>query len=261
MLNTFGNFKNGHGLAIVHEGDREVLFITTNQANGMVYKTDLQGKGKVLQSFSCPMESKLYKTPKEFKPSKTLHLPDGRFYIVDGYGKDYLHLYSKEGVYQSSFGGDLGEGEARIQHWGPHGGAIDLTQNKPLILLACSDQEKLKKFRINGEWVSTHLMPGGNPRDALFHRDHWFIPHLGDNWPKDRNAAGFISILNRQMQVVTHLGGTKKQNLFQHDQHLFRHPHGICFDQEGNLYVAQFSSGGTWPLKFTPQKQHFDSQK
>jgi peptidylamidoglycolate lyase len=25
---------------------------------------------------------------------------------------------------------------------------------------------------------------------------HTIIPHLGDNWPKDKNAPGFISIVD-----------------------------------------------------------------
>lgn len=37
-----------------------------------------------------------------------------------------------------------------------------------------------------------------------------------------------------------------------HSSHLFHHPHGMGADREGNLYVAQFSSNGTWPLKFEP---------
>ena len=52
------------------------------------------------------------------------------------------------------------------------------------------------------------MLPGGNPRDIVFHDKHIFIPHLGDRWPNDRNAAGYISVLDRNFTVVANLGGT-----------------------------------------------------
>ena len=196
-------------------------------------------------------------SPEDFRPSKTLHLPDGDFFVIDGYGKDYIHHFNADGEYQSSFGGSIGEGEAQLAHWGPHGGGIDYSDpNRPQIILALSDQNKLKRFSLNGKWLETILLPGGNPRDIVFHHDHIFIPHLGDNWPEDRNAAGYISVLDRNFKVVANLGGSspryREGNLdtMAHSSHLFHHPHGIGFDRDGNLYVAQFASNSTWPLKF-----------
>ncbi len=126
----------------------------------------------------------------------------------------------------------------------------------PILILAMSDQQTLKRFALGGTWIDTIPLPGGNPRDIVFFDDHIVIPHLGDNWPEDRNAAGFISFLDRDFNVVANLGGKSRRDGngklvgMQHNSHLFRHPHGIVFDQRGNLYVAQFASNGTFPLKF-----------
>ena len=256
LLDAWGSFApNAHGLAIVEEKGVQYLFITDNGKNGKVFKTTMDGY--VLQTFHCPIESGLYKDPDEFRPSKTLHLPSGDFFIIDGYGKDYIHRYNAAGEYQFSFGGDLGEGEASLKHWGPHGGAIEVSDPaEPVILLALSDQNKLKRFSLEGNWIDTVLLPGGNPRDIVFHDEHIFIPHLGDNWPDDRNAAGYISVLDKQYRVVANLGGSapdyRSGNLapMSHAGHWFHHPHGIGFDQDGSLYVAQFASNGSWPLKF-----------
>ena len=34
-----------------------------------------------------------------------------------------------------------------------------------------------------------------------------------------------------------------------HREELFQHPHDLAVDAEGSLYVAQFASGQTYPLK------------
>jgi hypothetical protein len=261
LLDAWGSFApNAHGLAIIEEKRVEYLFITDNGKNGKVFKTTMDGY--VLNTFGCPMESGLYESPDEFRPSKTLHLPNGDFFIIDGYGKDYIHRYNAAGEYQSSFGGSLGVGEAQLAHWGPHGGGIDFSSpEEPQMILALSDQNKLKRFSLTGEWLETIQVPGGNPRDIVFHDDHIFIPHLGDGWPQDRNAAGYISVFDRDFKVVANLGGTSpvyrgdKLDTMAHSIHLFYHPHGISFDQDGNLYVAQFASNGTWPLKFERVKE------
>lgn len=259
VLDAWGDFTNSaHGLAVVKEKGREVLFITDNSGNGKVYKTTLDGK--VLMTISCPMESRLYANPNDFKPSKTLHLPNGDILVMDGYGKDYVHRFNSEGKWQSSFGGNLGEGEAKLKHWGPHGGGLDLRDPKnPVVILGLSDQQKMKRFKPDGTWIDTIPFPGGNPRDLFFHRGHHFMVHLGDNWPADRNAAGYLSVLDQDLKVVANLGGGPalydgdgKLKKMGHSTHLFHHPHGACADKEGNLYVAQFASNGTWPLKFVP---------
>lgn len=253
VIKRWGGFtKSAHGLAIVWDGKQQHCFITDNSANGAVYKTTLDGE--VVMKVTCPMASKLYDKPEQFKPSKTIHLAGGDFLVLDGYGKDFVHRFKADGTYVTSWGGNIGEGEAELKHWGPHGG----NASQEHIILALSDQQKLKLFSHEGKYKQTIPMPGSNPRDVVFHRDHIWIPHLGDAWPKDRNAGGFISVLDEHFKVVANLGGTAPAydgdtlQHMAHDGHVFHHPHGMCFDWQGNLYVAQFASNGTWPLKFQP---------
>ena len=75
VLDAWGNFTvAAHGLAVVKEKGGEVLFISDHSPNGKIYKTTLDGE--ILMKISCPMESKLYKNPNEFKPAKTLHFTE-----------------------------------------------------------------------------------------------------------------------------------------------------------------------------------------
>jgi len=259
VLSAWGDFAPGaHGLNIVKEGGREVLFISENRAGGKVFKTTLDGK--ILLTIGCPAESGLYPDPGKFRPAEIVPIPgEGGFFVLDGYGSDYILRFDKRGEYLGAFGGDLGEGEARLNHWGPHGGNIDARDpGNPILILGLSDQEKVKRFRLDGTWIDTIPMPGANPRDIVFHRGHIFIPHLGDNWPKQRNNPGYISVVDHDFRVVANLGGAMavyqdgKLQRMRHNQHAFYHPHGILCARDGSLYVVQDASNNTWPLKFRP---------
>ena len=64
-------------------------------------------------------------------------------------------------------------------------------------------------------------------------------------------------ILDKNNKVVSNIGGTKpeyKDNQLQpmvQAEKLFVHPHDVCVDDEGSIYVAQWSSGKVYPYKFT----------
>ncbi len=259
VLDAWGDFAPGaHGLNLVEEGGREFLFISENRADGKIFKTTLDGE--ILLTVSCPKESGLYPDPGKFRPAEVVPIPgDGGFFALDGYGSDYILRFDKNGKYLSAFGGNLGKGEAKLAHWGPHGGNIDTRDPKnPILLLGLSDQQKVKRFKLDGTWIDTIPMPGANPRDLVFHRGRIYIPHLGDDWPKTRNNPGYISVVDYDFKVVANLGGATaiyqdgRLQRMRHNQHAFYHPHGILCARDGSLYVVQDASNNTWPLKFRP---------
>lgn len=260
VLGAWGDFaRSAHGLNLVREGGQEVLYLSDNSADGKVFKTTLDGR--ILMTISCPLDSGLYADAANFKPAEIIPLPDGGLFVLDGYGSDYILRFDARGKFTGAFGGKLGEGEARIAHWGPHGGDIDWrVPGQPMLILGLSDQETIKRFTLDGKWLATIPFPGGNPRDIVFHRDHIFVPHLGDNWPKERNNPGFISVLDHDFKVVANLGGEPavytdgKLRRMRHNTHAFYHPHGILLARDGSLYVAQDASNNTYPLKFVPIK-------
>lgn len=249
LLETWtARMPGAHGLTIAKEGEREVLFIT-DTALHEVRKLTL--KGEELLHLPWPEKSGLYASDKEYKPSKVVMAPDGSFYVFDGYGKDYIHHYSAEGTLLKSFGGNLGEGENQLAHFGPHGGGMDLRDSAhPVLLVAMSDKLEVKRFTLEGSFIDKFAMPGGNPRDCVLWGDKLIIPHLGDQWPKDKAAPGFVSILDRQNKVLSNIGGPppaydeqgQMQAMMALRPSAFIHPHGVVADQDGNLYVAQFSS-------------------
>ncbi|YCM42613.1 hypothetical protein V2O64_14975 [Verrucomicrobiaceae bacterium 227] len=238
-------YPGAHGLAIVPEGNREVLFLTDLKRH-MVMKTTLDGE--VLAEWGWPEKSGKYEKAGEYQPSWTLHQENGDFFVLDGYGKDYIQHFDATGRQVGHFGGQKGG----ISHWGPHGGIFD----KDALLIAMSDQEYLLRLDTKGRELGRIPLPGGNPRQIHRDGDHYFVAHLADNWPADRNSRGFVTVLDKSFKAIANIGGTAP---IYHDDgslqkmkqagDIFRHPHDLVVDREGSIYVAQFASGNTYPIK------------
>lgn len=255
LLNHWtARMPGAHGLSLIKEDGREVLYIT-DTALHEVRKLSLDGEE--LARFLWPEKSGLYTKEAEYRPSKTLHRPGQDFWVLDGYGKDYVHHYTASGDLLKSWGGTLGEGDDQLKHWGPHGGALDLRDAaSPRIVIAMSDQQEIKRFTLEGRFLDRVPLPGGNPRDVVFWGEFAFIPHLGDHWPQDRDSPGFISVVDRQFRIVSNIGAppavydeTGTLQPLKSDDRTFIHPHAVTVDSEGNVYVAQFASPAAPLLK------------
>jgi len=243
-------FPGAHGLSIVPDGNGEALFITDLKTHKVV-KSSLDGK--VLNEWAWPKESGKYVSEEQYHPSWTLHLPNGDFFILDGYGRDYIQRFDAAGKFVSIFGG----AEGGIVHWGPHGGMADTRDEKnPSLLIAMSDQQYILRLALDGKKVEQFDMPGGNPRQIRLHDGRFYVAHLGDNWPKDKNSRGFVSVLDKDLRVLSNIAGTPpvygddgKLKPIRHQEDIFIHPHDLTVDTDGNVYVAQFASKQTYPIK------------
>jgi peptidylamidoglycolate lyase len=65
-----------------------------------------------------------------------------------------------------------------------------------------------------------------------------------------------VSVLDADLRVVSNLAGSSpeygddgKLRPMRNEAGVFTHPHDVIVDAEGNLYVAQFASGQTNPIK------------
>ncbi|MFT5127384.1 MAG: peptidylamidoglycolate lyase [Rhodothermales bacterium] len=246
LVHKWGStMKGAHGLSIVQEGQKEFLFIADN-ALGRVHKTTLDGT--TLEEWEPPPYPQQYpKAGKGYRPSWTLHHQDGSFYVLDGYGRDYISKYDVAGKPVAIFGGQ----EGGIAHWGPHGGIVD----GDTLLIAMSDQQYVLRLSLEGEKLARYPFPGGNPRQLRRFGDHYVMPHLSDNWPKQRSRPGYVSILDRELRIVSNIGGSAPEYgaaglaKMRAVSEIFVHPHDAVADADGSLYVAQALSGNTYPIK------------
>ena len=246
LLHKWGTeYPGAHGLSLVEESGKEVLYFTDTKRS-RVFKSTLSGE--ILGEWGWPEASGKYTKEADYKPSWTLHPPDGGFYVLDGYGKDYIPHYDAEGKLKETFGG----AEGGIAHWGPHGGMW----NDGGMLIAMSDQQHLLRLSPDGRTLGVIPLPGGNPRQIRKAGDLFYVAHLSDNWPADRNSRGFISVLDEDLRIVSNLAGTPAEyddeGALAHmkaTDPVFTHPHDLAVDAQGSIYVAQFMSGNTYPLK------------
>ena len=248
---TGPKFPGAHGLSLVRTPKSESLFITDLNLHTV---TKMSLAGEQLGEWRLPAGTGKYAKETDYRPSWTLHRADGEFYVLDGYGKDYILHYNADGSFKRLLGGP----EGGIVHWGPHGGMIDTAADgTETMLIAMSDQQYLLRMDLDGKKLALTDLPGGNPRQIRRMGQHYVVAHLADNWPKDRNSRGFLSILDANLRVVSNIAGSTpvyddagKLHPMKHTADVFLHPHDVLANPDGSLIVAQFASGKTYPLKF-----------
>ncbi len=251
---TGPKFPGAHGLSLAPYRNKAALFVTDLNLHTV---TRFALSGEQLGEWRLPANTGKYAKETEYRPSWTLHRTDGEFYVLDGYGKDYILHYAADGSFKRLLGGP----EGGIVHWGPHGGMID-TDPRPgadsaeTMLIAMSDQQYLLRLDLDGKKLAQTDLPGGNPRQIRRFGQHYVVAHLADNWPKDRSSRGFLSVLDRELRVVSNIAGSApvydsagKLLPMKHTADFFLHPHDVLANPDGSLVVAQFASGKTYPLK------------
>ena len=247
---TGPKFPGAHGLSLVQTPKSESLFVTDLNLHSV---TKLSLSGEQLGEWRLPTGTGKYAKESDYRPSWTLHRADGEFYVLDGYGKDYILHFADDGTFKRLLGGP----EGGIVHWGPHGGMIDTTADKSeTMLIAMSDQQYLLRLDLDGKKLAQTDLPGGNPRQIRRMGQHYVLAHLADNWPKDRNSRGFLSILDANLRIVSNIAGSApiydaagKLLPMKHTSDAFMHPHDVIANPDGSLIVAQFASGKTTPIK------------
>ena len=165
-------------------------------------------------------------------PSGITWLPNGDFYVTDGYKNSRVVKFSKDGKYLMEFGKPgTGPGEFRT----PHGLAIDA---KGRLYIADRTNDRIQVFDANGTFLKQ--WPNiGMPNYIAISRDQQYA------WVADgRNNK----ILKYDLEGnLLYSWGT-----FGFDPGLIWCVHGFSTDAQGNLYTAEVFSGRA--QKFRPRK-------
>lgn len=242
------NASGAHGLTITQEGGEEFLFVTDSD-NGKVYKTTLDGR--VLLEMGAPKAISNYADPKKYHPTEVAVGPNGDFYVADGYGENLIVRYSPKGEYISHFGGK-GKGDNEFDCC--HGVTLDTRDSKnPILLITSRTAHEYKRFTLDGKHLETIKLPGcWNCRPVIKGDYLYFAILVTETWG---SYDGMVAVLDKNNKVVAFPGGSQPNytdGILQapkSDLSTFLNPHDVCIDNDENIYVPQWYSGRTYPVK------------
>jgi hypothetical protein len=241
----------GHGIEVRQEGNEQFLYVCAYQQVKSFAKMTLTGE-TVWQKYA-PMDAGVYAAEEDTKPQKVwgrdrfmptnfAFLPDGEFLLADGYGSFYIHHYDKDGNWKRCFGG-LGNGLGKFDT--PHGIWIDSRPGRDTAVVVCDRAHHTVQYlTLDGKHIET-LTGYGLPANIDTYQDLLIVPELHAR----------LSILNRKNEVVARLGddvaritgkdgGQVRGNPDLWQAGKFVHPHDACFDNEGNIYIAEWVATG-----------------
>ncbi len=260
-LRSFGSeFQGGgHGIEVRNEGGQDFLYVCAYQQQRSFAKLDT--RGELVWRKGAPMESGLYpegedQYPREdnpwgrdrFHPTNFAFLPDGGFFLADGYGSFRIHRYDKDANWVSMFGQPAGDEKADGTFTTPHGIWIDDRGAEPLVVIADRALARLQWFTLAGEHRQT--------------LDGFLLPANFDTYGElllVPDLVGRVTLLDKSNQVIDHLGNDTERIQADQKEHdgfhirtdestwqagKFTHPHDACFDADGNIFVAEWVERG-----------------
>ncbi len=249
VLDSWGkDFPGAHGLTLTGEGNEQFLFITDPNTH-KVFKTTLDGR--ILMTFNRPKEVSGYTQDDQFNPTETAIGPKGDIYIADGYGENYIIQYTSKGEYIRHFGGK-GDGEDKFDCC--HGVALDTRDAQtPTLLITSRAAQQFKRFSLEGEHLETIPLPGCSICRPVIHEQNiYFAVIVTKTWDA---FDGMLAILDADNRIVSFPGGSAPDYRGgiltppEFDGQTFRNPHDVLVDDDGNLYIPQWASGKTYPIK------------
>lgn len=229
-----------HGFVIHKDKDGEFIYGPRLGAQTIV-KLTLEGK-EVLNIPASAIPDEFKNKGKDGKPFVRLTgmdvAPNGDLYVTDGYASSYVHQFDKTGKYIKSFGGS----KAPYGFKTLHKIAID-TRFTPARIIGCDRANmRMVHMSLDGEFlgvVATDLLL---PAAVAVQGDYALIGEL----------KGQVTVLDKEGKVVAKFGtnsaadqaGTNKVDPSKWVNGIVTAPHGVAFDKQGNIYVAEYNLTG-----------------
>lgn len=234
------NMTEPHGLSKAGEGKAQTLWVT-DSAEGRVLNLDLDGR--VIRELKIPEDQ--IPEGKKFKPTETAIAASGDIYVADGYGTNLIFHFDPKGQLRNVFGGP--------DHFNCcHGIVVDDRSGKEELLITSRANQEFQRWSMDGEHLSTRKLPGLQICRPVISGEHTLFAVIVSNswWSYD----GMLAVLNKNFDVVSLPGGSapldqKDFTGVAYDNSTFMNPHDVCPDEDGNLYVPQWFSGRTYPIR------------
>lgn len=231
FLTSWGaRFRGGaHGLDVRKEGKAEFLY-HCDIANKLVVKTDLAGA--VQWEIPAPEESGKYLKGEPFTPTNVAFCPDGAFFVADGYGSHWIHMFDRAARYLFTFGGRGSEPGKTTQ---PHGLWLDDRGKEPLLAVADRGNRRIQYFDLDGKHVRFATEGMRLPCHFSIRKGEMLVPDLDS----------VVTILGPENRPIVQLGDGAPSNLRDHPRAdflpgKFIHPHDAIFLRNGDILVAEW---------------------
>ena len=232
-----------HDMQLHKEGNQEFIYLVSLFRSEFA-KITLTGERVWVKGF--PEQSGLYKNKSEFKPTGITVAPNGEFYVTDGYGLNYVHRYNAKGDYVSSWGGKASAAKEDGKFSTPHKIIIDQRATEPTVLVTDRENHRLQWFTLDGKHLKTL---DGTANDFLRRPS---VLNIRGTDVVIGDLKGRVTILDKDNKLVTHLGDSgnaakQATNKITPDQWVdgeFIAPHGLSWDKQGNLYIAEWNLSG-----------------
>ncbi len=232
-------FPAAHALRIENYKGSDRYWITDH---GICTIAQCEPDGTEIRRIGPDAVASKYPDLSKYHPTNVAFMPEGDFYVSDGYGSSYVHHFDPNWKLISTFGG-IGKNPSNLKT--PHSVWIDKRSGKPSLLICDRGNAKLKWFSLSGELENTISLPGAEPSNISPFGDFLAITSLN----------GMILILDKSNTLVSVVGGEapvykegKLQTLTPYNYTL-THPHDVYIDSRGDLYIAQWNSYKTYPIK------------
>lgn len=229
-----------HGFVIHQEDGRDVLYGAV-LSQSKVIKATLDG-------------TILLEIPKTAFPADKGALkltsvdvaPNGDIYVVDGYGKDWIFVFAKDGTFKTVFGG---RGEP-LKLSNTHKIFIDPRFDPPRLFLCDRGNNRIMHLALDGTFIGVICDQGlRRPASASFHGDLVAVAEIGMNTTR---SGGQITVLDKSGTVIARLGtnetpqqsDTPKVEPKDWKDNVVTSPHGVTFDAAGNIWETEWNQYG-----------------
>ncbi|WP_395744855.1 6-bladed beta-propeller [Prosthecobacter sp.] len=240
-----------HGFVIRKDEGKEYIFAAVLGENRFI-KCDLDGKVVLeIPKTAFPADKGALKLTNCDVAS------NGDIYIVDGYGKSWIFVFDRAGKFKTVFGGP----EAPWNFKNTHKIFIDHRYTPERIVALDRGNNRMLHLGLDGTIIGTIASSPGlakgapppphavrNPSSASFHGDLMCVAEI----------AGRVSVWDKDNKLVAELGVnpnfTNTPGIEPKDwqQGVVTSPHGITFDNDGNILEAEWNKWGRvlkWNVK------------
>ena len=144
------------------------------------------------------------------RPTDIAWLPDGTFFVADGYGSQFVLRYDKAGKFLSKFGGRSTQPVNPGKFMQAHGIALDTRGPEPLLVCTERIRNEFNWFTLDGVHVRGVYLPGAYVSRPVIAGRHLYSGVCFGAKPDDYRMwqqRGFVTILDDKDQVVSNPGG------------------------------------------------------